>query len=84
MTSRARNTQGAEVFGTYPGAMSQLERITTDPAVCHGKATIRGLRFPVENLLELLAAGMSADEILVDYPYLERDDVVAVLEFVTR
>ena len=43
--------------------MSRLDRITTDPAICHGQPTVRGLRYPVENLLELLASGMSIEEI---------------------
>jgi uncharacterized protein (DUF433 family) len=63
------------------GGMSRLERITSDPAICHGQPTIRGLRYPVENLLELLSAGMSIDEVLADYPDLERDDLLAALEF---
>lgn len=49
--------------------------------MCHGKPTIRGLRYPVENLVELLASGMTIDEILGDYPDLEHDDLLAVLEF---
>lgn len=61
--------------------MSRLERITSDPAICHGQPTIRGLRYPVENLLELLAAGMTIEEVLADYPDLERDDLLAALEF---
>jgi uncharacterized protein (DUF433 family) len=61
--------------------MSRLDRITSDPLVCHGKPTIRGLRYPVENLLELLSAGMTIDEVLADYPDLERDDLLAALEF---
>jgi len=61
--------------------MSRLARITSDPDICHGKPVVRGLRYPVEMLLELLAAGMSADEILEDYPDLERDDILAVLEY---
>ena len=61
--------------------MSRLDRITTDPAVCHGKPTVRGLRYPVEMLLELLASGMTIDEIVEDYPDLERDDLLAALEF---
>jgi uncharacterized protein (DUF433 family) len=56
------------------------DRITINPAVCHGKPTIRGLRYPVEMILELLEAGMSHDEILTDYPDLEREDILAVLE----
>lgn len=61
--------------------MSRLERITSDPSVCHGQPTVRGLRYPVEMLLELLSAGMTIDEVLTDYPDLERDDVLAALEF---
>ena len=61
--------------------MSRLDRITTNPAVCHGKPVVRGLRYPVENLLELLASGMTIDEVLGDYHDLDRDDLLAVLEF---
>jgi uncharacterized protein (DUF433 family) len=61
-----------------------LSRITIDPAVCHGKPCIRGLRYPVETLLELLSAGMTIDEILADYEDLERDDLLAVLAFAAR
>jgi uncharacterized protein (DUF433 family) len=61
-----------------------LSRITIDPAVCHGKPCIRGLRYPVETLLELLSAGMTPDEILADYEDLERDDLLAVLAFAAR
>ena len=59
-------------------------RITIDPAICHGKPTIRGLRYPVEMILELLSAGMSTDEILADYEDLEREDILAVLSYATR
>jgi uncharacterized protein (DUF433 family) len=61
--------------------MTRLDRITTNPAICHGKPTVRGLRYPVETLLELLASGMTIDEVLEDYPDLERDDLLAALEF---
>jgi uncharacterized protein (DUF433 family) len=61
--------------------MSRLERITSDPAICHGQPTVRGLRYPVETLLELLSAGMTMEEVLADYPDLERDDLLAALEF---
>ncbi len=61
--------------------MSPLrDRIIMDPAICHGKPTIRGLRYPVEMIRDLLSAGMTADEILADYPDLERDDIRAVLD----
>jgi uncharacterized protein (DUF433 family) len=61
--------------------MTRLGRITTDPSICHGKPTVRGLRYPVETLLELLASGMTIEEVLEDYPDLERDDLLAALEF---
>jgi len=60
---------------------SLLQRITIDPKICHGKTTIRGLRYPVENMLELLASGMTIDEMLLDYPDLEKDDFLACLEY---
>ena len=58
-----------------------LARITIDPAICHGKPCVRGLRYPVETLLELLSSGMTIDEILADYEDLEPDDLRAVLAF---
>lgn len=61
--------------------MTRLDRITSNPAICHGKPTVRGLRYPVQTLLELLASGMTIEEILADYPDLERDDLLAALEF---
>ncbi len=64
--------------------MTRLDRITTDPAVCHGQPTIRGLRYTVESVLELLAAGMAVEEVLADSPDLERDDILAALEFGAR
>ena len=59
-------------------------RITVDPDICHGKPTIRGLRYPVEMVLELLSAGMSSDEILADYEDLEREDILAALNYAVR
>ncbi|MBP6320401.1 MAG: DUF433 domain-containing protein, partial [Rubrivivax sp.] len=64
--------------------MTQPSRITIDPAVCHGKPCVRGLRYPVENVLQWLASGMSIEEILGDYADLERDDILAVLDFAAR
>lgn len=61
--------------------MSHLDRITVDPQICHGQPTVRGLRYPVVNLLELLASGMSVDEVLADFPDLEREDLLAALEY---
>lgn len=61
--------------------VSRLDRITSDPSICHGQPTIRGLRYPVENLLERLASDMTIDEVLEDHPDLERVDLLAALEF---
>jgi len=61
-----------------------LSRITIDPNVCHGKPCIRGLRYPVEWLLELLSSEMSHDEVLADYADLERDDLRAALAFAAK
>ena len=61
-----------------------LERITVDPEICHGKPTVRGLRYPVSLILELLAGGMSRDEIIADYPDLEVEDITACLAFGAR
>ena len=61
--------------------MTAIDRITVDPAVCGGRPCIRGLRIRVKDVLDLLAAGASHDEILEDYPYLEPADISAVLAF---
>lgn len=60
------------------------DRITMQPDICHGKPCIRGLRYPVENVLEWLAGAMSIDDILADYEDLEREDILAVLDFAAR
>ena len=67
--------------GGILGGMSRLERITSDPAVCHGQPVVRGLRYPVQSLLELLSSGMTMEDVLADYPDLEREDLLAALEF---
>jgi uncharacterized protein (DUF433 family) len=61
-----------------------LERITIDPGICHGKPCIRGLRYPVEFILELLSGGATIDDILGDYEDLEREDVLAALAFAAK
>ena len=61
-----------------------LERITIQPHLCHGKPCIRGLRYPVTMILELLSGGMSAESILVDYEDLEAEDISAALLWATR
>ena len=60
------------------------KRITIDPDVCHGKPVIRGLRYPVEMILELLGSGMSMEEILEDYEDLEKEDIYAVLQYASK
>jgi len=64
--------------------MDLTERITIDPEICHGNPTIRGLRYSVETLLELLSSGMTIEEILADYEDLEQEDILAALAFATR
>lgn len=61
-----------------------LKRITTNPHMCHGKPVIRGKRYPVVNMLELMAAGMTHEEILADYEDLEEADLQACLLFAAR
>ena len=61
-----------------------LQRITLDPNICHGKPCIRGLRYPVEFILELLSSGMNTKEIIDDYDDLEHEDILAALLFAAR
>lgn len=61
--------------------MELISRITVNPEVCHGKPCIRGMRWPVEVILDMLGAGMTTQEILSDYPELEREDIIASLQF---
>lgn len=56
-------------------------RITVDPASCHGKSCIGGLRYPVESVLEWVAGSMTIEEILSDYQDLEREDIFAALAY---
>jgi len=60
------------------------DRITIDPTQMHGRPCIRGLRISVSDVLAMLAAGMSRDDILTDYPYLESADIDAVLDFAAK
>ena len=61
-----------------------LARITQDREICHGKPCIRGLRYPVEFVLELLGSGMTTEEILADYDDLELEDIQAVFLFAAK
>ncbi len=65
-------------------ATDLLKRITINPEICHGKPCIRGMRYPVENILELLSAGMTHEEILADYEDLEELDLLAALAYAAR
>lgn len=64
--------------------MSELHRITVDPEQCGGRPCIRSIRIRVKDILDLLAAGASRDEILGDYPLLEPEDITAALEYAAR
>lgn len=61
-----------------------LSRITIDPGICHGKPAIRHLRYPVESILEYLAAGDTFEDLLKEFPDLEREDLQACLEFAAQ
>jgi len=58
-----------------------LQRITLNPNQCGGQPCIRGIRIRVKDILEMLAAGVSREEMLDDYPYLEAEDITAALQF---
>jgi uncharacterized protein (DUF433 family) len=66
------------------GMSELLSRITIDPEICHGKPAIRHLRYPVESMMEYLTAGDSYEDLLAEFPDLERDDLRACLEFATQ
>lgn len=61
-----------------------LDRITVNPDICHGKPTVRGMRYPVDLILDLLSSGMSFDEIIEDYPAIEIEDIQACLSFASK
>ena len=63
---------------------NRLARITINDAQCGGRPCIRGMRIRVSDILDLLAAGADIEEILADYPYLEREDILASIEYAAR
>ena len=63
--------------------MNYLERISIDPEVCHGKPCIRGMRWPVEVILDMLGSGMSTEEIIENHPELEKEDILASLGYMS-
>lgn len=60
------------------------DRITIVPGVCGGRPTVSGMRITVTDVLELLGGGMTTDEVLIDYPYLERQDIEACSRYAAR
>ena len=61
--------------------MNRLTRITIDPEICHGKPCLRGMRWPVEVIIDLLSSGMSIEQIIEDHPELEKEDILASLDY---
>ncbi len=61
--------------------LDRLNRITVEEGKCGGRPCIRGFRIRVTDILELLASGASMEEILSDYPFLEREDILAAIEY---
>jgi len=61
-----------------------LSRITLDPEICHGKPCIRGMRWPVEVILDMMLSEMTFEEILSDHPELEKKDLLACLAFAKK
>lgn len=61
-----------------------LQRIIVDPEICHGRPCVRGLRYPVSWLLELMSGGMTHEEILTDFEDLQRDDLLATLAYAAQ
>lgn len=64
--------------------MNLIERITIEPGKCGGRPCIRGMRIRVSDILEMLGEGVSMDEILADFPDLQREDILASLLFAAR
>jgi uncharacterized protein (DUF433 family) len=60
---------------------AKSDRITMNPDICHGKPVVRGMRWPVEVILDMLGAGMSSEEIVDDHPELEKEDIIACLKY---
>ncbi|MDB6139898.1 MAG: hypothetical protein JWO94_2970 [Verrucomicrobiaceae bacterium] len=72
------------MIATSPLPSSRLSRITIDPNVCHGKPTVRGLRYPVETLLEYLAGRDSFQEVLAEIPDLEQADLLECIDYAAQ
>ena len=84
-SSAAARLSLPQACGTLVNMKSELlQRITIEPGKCGGRPCIRGKRLGVTDVLELLSAGASFEEILEDYPFLERDDILAAIEYAAR
>jgi uncharacterized protein (DUF433 family) len=59
----------------------QFDRISIDPAVCHGQACVKGTRMPVHQVVRMLANGDTAEDLLQEYPFLCREDIFACLDY---
>ena len=59
----------------------EFERISIDPAICHGQACVKGTRIPVHQVIRMLANGDSVEDLLAEYPTLAREDVMACLDY---
>ena len=68
----------------YTDPMNLLERITINPEQCGGRPCIRGMRIRVMDVLDLLAAGLSTEQVLEELPDLEREDIQAVLQYASK
>ena len=64
--------------------MTYMQRITINPEICHGKPCIRGMRWPVEVILDMLGSGMTFDEIIEEHSELEKDDVFACINYAKK
>jgi uncharacterized protein (DUF433 family) len=61
--------------------MNYLERITINPEICHGKPCLRGMRWPVEVILDMLSSGMTIENIITEHTELEKEDIIAALNY---
>ena len=64
--------------------MSELHRITVNPEICGGRPCIRGMRIRVTDVLDLLAQGLSSEELLSEMPDLKAEDIAAALQYASR
>ena len=84
MGTRSRSCRRRELGDKIVGMIELLNRITINPDQCGGRPCIRGMRIRVVDILDLYAAGLSAEQILEEMPDLERDDLKAALQYAAR